>query len=70
MGSSDGLRRGLTVENTGAPSQYSVGTKTLGHTMNVLGDAWLMSVVKSVQKSTTQFTVKPATKNSLTRQLF
>lgn len=39
MGSSDGLRRGLTVENTGAPISVPVGTKTLGRIMNVLGDA-------------------------------
>ena len=39
MGSSDGLRRGLTVENTGAPITVPVGTKTLGRIMNVLGDA-------------------------------
>merc|ERR1711991_50702 len=38
-GSSDGLRRGLTVENTGAPISVPVGTKTLGRIMNVLGDA-------------------------------
>ncbi|MGV2989939.1 F0F1 ATP synthase subunit beta [Vibrio sp. E150_011] len=39
MGSSDGLRRGLTVENSGAPISVPVGTKTLGRIMNVLGDA-------------------------------
>ncbi|AVH31691.1 F0F1 ATP synthase subunit beta [Vibrio fluvialis] len=39
MGSSDGLRRGMTVENTGAPISVPVGTKTLGRIMNVLGDA-------------------------------
>ncbi|WED21831.1 F0F1 ATP synthase subunit beta [Vibrio sp. JC009] len=39
MGSSDGLRRGLTVENTGAPITVPVGTETLGRIMNVLGDA-------------------------------
>jgi F-type H+-transporting ATPase subunit beta len=39
MGSSDGLRRGLVVENTGAPITVPVGTKTLGRIMNVLGDA-------------------------------
>ncbi len=39
MGSSDGLRRGVTVENTGAPISVPVGTKTLGRIMNVLGDA-------------------------------
>ncbi|WP_153448071.1 F0F1 ATP synthase subunit beta [Vibrio algicola] len=39
MGSSDGLRRGLEVSNTGAPISVPVGTKTLGRIMNVLGDA-------------------------------
>ncbi len=39
MGSSDGLRRGMTVANTGAPISVPVGTKTLGRIMNVLGDA-------------------------------
>ncbi|SDH83709.1 ATP synthase F1 subcomplex beta subunit [Vibrio xiamenensis] len=39
MGSSDGLRRGIVVENTGAPISVPVGTKTLGRIMNVLGDA-------------------------------
>ena len=39
MGSSDGLRRGVEVVNTGAPITVPVGTKTLGRIMNVLGDA-------------------------------
>ncbi len=39
MGSSDGLRRGMSVVNTGAPISVPVGTKTLGRIMNVLGDA-------------------------------
>ena len=38
MGSSDGLRRGLTVENTGAPITVPVGQGTLGRIMNVLGE--------------------------------
>ncbi len=38
MGSSDGLRRGLTVENSGRPIMVPVGTKTLGRIMNVLGE--------------------------------
>ena len=38
MGSSDGLRRGVTVSNTGAPISVPVGEKTLGRIMNVLGD--------------------------------
>jgi len=38
MGSSEGLRRGLGVTNTGEPITVPVGTKTLGRIMNVLGD--------------------------------
>ncbi len=37
MGSSDGLRRGTPVENTGAPISVPVGEKTLGRIMDVLG---------------------------------
>ncbi|MCG9553574.1 F0F1 ATP synthase subunit beta [Vibrio sp. Isolate31] len=37
MGTSDGLRRGLIVENTGSPITVPVGEETLGRIMNVLG---------------------------------
>jgi F-type H+-transporting ATPase subunit beta len=37
MGSTDGLKRGLNVDNTGAPISVPVGTKTLGRIMDVLG---------------------------------
>lgn len=37
MGSTDGLRRGLTVLNTHEPIMVPVGEKTLGRIMNVLG---------------------------------
>ncbi|MHB8453335.1 MAG: F0F1 ATP synthase subunit beta [Acidiferrobacterales bacterium] len=37
MGSSDGLRRGMAVTNTGAPISVPVGQKTLGRIMDVLG---------------------------------
>ncbi|PWV62374.1 F0F1 ATP synthase subunit beta [Plasticicumulans acidivorans] len=37
LGSSDGLRRGLVVDNTGAPISVPVGKATLGRIMNVLG---------------------------------
>ena len=37
MGTSDGLRRSLTVENTGSPITVPVGEETLGRIMNVLG---------------------------------
>jgi len=38
MGSSDGLKRGMVVSNTGAPISVPVGKKTLGRIMDVLGD--------------------------------
>ncbi|PJG58567.1 F0F1 ATP synthase subunit beta [Aeromonas cavernicola] len=38
MGSSDGLRRGLEVVNSGKSIQVPVGTSTLGRIMNVLGE--------------------------------
>ena len=37
MGTTDGLKRGLDVKNTGAPISVPVGDKTLGRIMNVLG---------------------------------
>ena len=38
MGSSEGLRRGLAVANTGEPIKVPVGKKTLGRILNVLGE--------------------------------
>ena len=38
LGTTDGLRRGLSVENTGEPILVPVGKATLGRIMNVLGD--------------------------------
>jgi len=37
MGSTEGLKRGLTTENTNAPIQVPVGVETLGRIMDVLG---------------------------------
>lgn len=37
MGPSEGLRRGLSVSNTGAPIMVPVGRETLGRIMDVLG---------------------------------
>jgi F-type H+-transporting ATPase subunit beta len=37
LGSSDGLRRGMIVKNTGEQISVPVGTKTLGRIMDVLG---------------------------------
>ena len=38
LGSTDGLRRGLEVDNTDAPISVPVGEATLGRIMNVLGE--------------------------------
>jgi len=38
MGSSEGVSRGLSVDNTGAPISVPVGTETLGRIMDVLGE--------------------------------
>lgn len=38
MGSSDGLKRGMAVTNTGAPITVPVGKATLGRIMDVLGN--------------------------------
>ena len=38
MGTSDGIKRGFDVTNTGAPISVPVGKKTLGRIMNVLGE--------------------------------
>ena len=38
MGSSEGLKRGLEVESTGAPISVPVGQKTLGRVLDVLGN--------------------------------
>lgn len=38
MGTTDGLKRGLAVKNTGAAISVPVGKKTLGRIMNVLGE--------------------------------
>ena len=37
LGSSDGLRRGMIVQNTAAPIMVPVGKATLGRIMDVLG---------------------------------
>ena len=39
MGTSDGVKRGMQVVNTGAPISVPVGAGTLGRVMNVLGEA-------------------------------
>ena len=39
MGASDGLKRGMKVDNTGAPISVPVGMGTVGRIMDVLGMA-------------------------------
>ncbi|MGB9108219.1 MAG: F0F1 ATP synthase subunit beta, partial [Telluria sp.] len=38
LGSSEGLRRGMTIQNTGNPIMVPVGNATLGRIMDVLGN--------------------------------
>lgn len=38
LGSTDGMKRGLEVSNTGAPITVPVGTETLGRIMDVMGN--------------------------------
>ncbi|QNA90893.1 F0F1 ATP synthase subunit beta [Massilia sp. Dwa41.01b] len=38
LGSSEGLRRGMVIQNTGAPIMVPVGVATLGRIMDVLGN--------------------------------
>jgi len=38
LGSSDGLRRGMQIQNTGKPIMVPVGKATLGRIMDVLGN--------------------------------
>ena len=38
LGSSDGLRRGMVIQNTGHPIMVPIGEATLGRIMNVLGE--------------------------------
>lgn len=68
LGTTDGLKRGLTVENTGNPIMVPVGTKTLGRIMDVLGNPIDEARSQLVKKSVCLFTVKRlATKISLAR---
>ncbi|MCA9080660.1 MAG: F0F1 ATP synthase subunit beta, partial [Planctomycetaceae bacterium] len=39
LGSTDGMVRGMDVEDTGAPVSVPVGKETLGRVFNVLGEA-------------------------------
>ncbi|MCX8746929.1 MULTISPECIES: F0F1 ATP synthase subunit beta [Snodgrassella] len=52
MGTSDGLKRGMAVVNTGAPITVPVGTATLGRIMDVLGHP--VDEAGEIQTSTTR----------------
>ena len=58
MGASEGLRRGLAVNNTGQPITVPVGQKTLGRIMDVLGNPIDEKPVRSAKKSACRFTVR------------
>ena len=55
MGPSEGVSRGLSVENTGAPISVPVGTETLGRIMDVLGNP-IDEKARSESKSALPFT--------------
>ena len=44
MSSTDGLKRGMKVENTGEPIKIPVGKNVLGRILNVLGEPVTMQV--------------------------
>ena len=67
MGSSEGVSRGLSVDNTGAPISVPVGTETLGRIMDVLGNP-SMSAAPLVSKSVRRFTVPRQPTKSLLHQ--
>ena len=57
MGTTDGLKRGVQVENTKKPIQVPVGKKTLGRIMDVLGRPVMMQA-QSVLKNIGLFTAR------------
>ena len=58
MGSSEGLKRGMDVTNTGAPISVPVGEKTLGRIMDVLGTP-IDNAGPLAKKSACRFTARP-----------
>ena len=58
MGASEGISRGLGVQNTKAPISVPVGIETLGRIMDVLGNP-IDEKVQSVRKSAWPFTASP-----------
>ena len=70
MDSTEGLKRGDVVENTGAPISVPVGPETLGRIINVIGQP-IDQKVKLKQKKDGQFTeMHLSLQISLLRQKF
>lgn len=57
LGTTDGLRRGASVSNTGEAIQVPVGKATLGRIMNVLGEP-IDEAGQSAKKTVCLFTVQ------------
>ena len=64
LGSSDGLRRGMTITNTGKPIMVPTGKATLGRIMDVLGNPIDECGPVSHGKQH-RFTVKPCIRRTL-----
>ena len=60
LGTSDGLRRGMTIKNTGAPITVPVGQATLGRIMDVLGNAIDERGAVSMERSASIHRAAPA----------
>ena len=61
MGTTEGLKRGLTAERTNAPISVPVGEKTLGRIMDVLGNPIDEKGPIGEQERACRFTVQPPT---------
>src|SRR5271167_4578615 len=55
LGSSDGLRRGMKVNNTGGPISVPVGLGTLGRIMDVLGRPIKSDKLRSIHQAAPKF---------------
>jgi len=60
LGSSEGLRRGMTIQNTGNPIMVPVGKATLGRIMDVLGNPIDECGPVSLEKTASIHRVAPA----------
>lgn len=66
LSSTDGIRRGMTVEDTGAQVSVPVGKETVGRLFNVLGDP-IDSVRSKSPKATADATVSHRASNGVDR---